>query len=137
MAFVRGLLPERFQKQAGQREGDFMGKTTKRSSKTALARLTVYPAIPRESAKQAFVKSVQKAKDGQNSYLEDFLRVMDRITGSMASFSISDVLYCSQHLELPPDAVRSLFDRWTAKMLQFGRLEMVNGVYDHPVFLVR
>lgn len=113
-----------------------MSKATKRSRKTA-AMLTVYPTIPKESARQAFVQSVEKAKDGQNSYLEHFLQVMDRVTGSMASFSIGDVLYCSQPFELPVEAVRNLFEKWTAKMVQFGKLEMVNGVYDHPVFLVR
>ena len=131
-------LPQRIEKLGGRGRKQeavlTMSTTTKRRREKAVAGLTNAPSIPMATATKAFADSIQK-RDDRNSYLADFLVVMDRLM-HVRSFSVRDVLHHSQYLDLPNAEVRFLFALWTTAMIQFGKLSQVNGPYDDPIFII-
>lgn len=114
-----------------------MRTTTEDSSAETVQAPNIYPAVPMKLVTQAFVKAVQKPNEGGNTCLQDFLAVMDKLTKNSSSFSFKDVLFRSQCLDLSAIELRDFFEKWTAQMMKFGKLEQAGcQIYDEPVFIL-
>lgn len=99
--------------------------------------VTIYPAISREEAHKAFLKSVGKASDnGANNYTAKFLMVMQGVIDNARSFTLGDVIRESKPYDLPVESVKDLFTKYVEKMTQLHKVELVgNLVYDDAVYL--
>src|SRR4051812_48070720 len=84
--------------------------------------VSVTNRVTDREAKKLFIESAPKRKDnGSNSILEAFLVVMQRVSESMTSYSLPDVLVFAKALDLPTDEVVSLFDKYTYHMCNLGK----------------
>ena len=102
------------------------------------SKLTFSPIISNEEAKQNFIKSLKKQNDnGSNNYLEKFLMVADHITNNMKSFCIDDFLYSSRPFEIPPVIVKEYFSKFVEVLVQCGKLDIVNGCYSDPIYIIQ
>lgn len=72
-------------------------KTTKKP-KVTRTQPSIVQVVPNDLAKREFVQAVGKPAEGDNSYIESFLLVMDLIASIARPFCLSDVVAYSKKI---------------------------------------
>lgn len=107
-----------------------MKKNTSKPTKAKIEKLSYYRSIPLETLNKSFVES-----QGSN-YVAEFLEVAKRICETQASFCFQDFIHNSKRYEIPIFELRRIFNLWTSKLIQWNKLEQINGCFDEPIFLI-
>lgn len=109
---------------------------TKQTKQSPREMLTFYPRLPQQVVSAAFVESLPVQKDGANSHVADFVKIMDSILANKPYFNEEDVFYMARPFFIPQPEVKRLLAQWLAVMVQNCKIEEIQGCMDTPVFLV-
>jgi hypothetical protein len=108
--------------------------TTKRTkTKDSVAAGNIYPAIPPALARTEFLNRVGKTKEEQNSYVEKFLSSVETVCALKQSWTLSDLIYCTQPFCIPAQETKALFEKWCEVMLGLRKITMIEGCYSEPL----
>jgi hypothetical protein len=109
---------------------------TKKTTKRATAAPNVGIEITDKAATNLFVNSLKRKNTGENSHVEDFLFVVNYLSKNFGcTFTYSQLVAASKHLDLPNDELENLFEKWSDVMWRLGRLQIVEGAYDERVYV--
>jgi|SRR5579883_3321271 len=93
-------------------------KTKKTSKPIASVSPSHIPGVNQKRADEQWADTVKRPKEGQNDYLPDFLRVMERVLATNRSFTIQEVLYAAKPYEIPPEETKRLFAEYARFMVE-------------------
>lgn len=105
-------------------------------SKKSNSKLTFWEVPSNVQCAEIFMKSLPKLKDGANDYRSEFLQLGLMLLNNNASFCVQDCIVLAKYKDLPTPEITKLFELWTEKLVELGRLEKVIGAYDVPVYKV-
>ncbi len=98
--------------------------------------MTFYPRVPQAQCDAAFLKSLPVRGEAEsNEPLAQFMSVTKALM-SMRSFTMQDAIVLMRPFDIDPSESRRLFEKWAEKMVSLCKLEMLEGVYDDPIFVV-
>ena len=110
--------------------------TKTKAKTTAKNTVNIIESVPHKLANEEFSKSVGKAESGANDYLERFLAVMDTVTKlKLGGFTLSDVCYFAQPLQLPPAETAALFEKWCDFMSRINKVTVIEGCYSEKLIV--
>jgi hypothetical protein len=78
--------------------------------------------------------SKNKASDGANQHVADFLKIAKFITESYPSFDFNTFLSLGQGLAMPAAESAELFNDWTEQLVRDGRCKKIHGCYYWPTY---
>jgi hypothetical protein len=101
---------------------------------------TFYIGVPLEKAHTLFreLGDVQSdavaANGGRNSYLDEFLHIMNFMASHKRSFTLDDVFQNSKGFDIPAEVVRELFGKYVEFMEKYDKLTRISGCYNVDIF---
>jgi hypothetical protein len=111
-------------------------KTTK--APTAIHGVTYVPRLTKDQIEAQFLAKVKKPKEGANDILSTFIRVADEVLQAFPTFTQTD-FFCQAKKYALGDIrnTQALFQTWVTTLIECCRLEMINGCYSEPIYVVR
>jgi hypothetical protein len=113
-----------------------MKAATKKPANGKHTQPSIVEVVPNDLAKKEFVRAVGKPADGDNSYVECFVKVIDAVTAIKSSFTLDDVIYYAVPYNMPAMQTKLLFEKWCDVMLTLRKITVVDGCYSQQLICV-
>jgi hypothetical protein len=100
--------------------------------------LTIYPApMTATELNNKFVQALPKSKDGTNTYVEQFCRVMEQVLSQYPkSFSLNEASILN-YQGIPNEELARLFSLYVKKLCELQVIDEIIAAYDHPIYARR
>jgi hypothetical protein len=111
-------------------------------SKAKIAPGTCFVALPTPkeinskwcAATKAKVRAT-KLDSGENSHVERFAQIMERMHATKKSFNFSDLVYIARGAEMEMPEIRRLWESWKTFAVQHCIVEVIQGCMDEETII--
>jgi hypothetical protein len=76
-----------------------------------------------------------KLDDGENSHVERFAQIMERIHLTKKSFNFSELVYIARGAEIEMPEIRRLWHSWLNFAVRHCLVEIIDGPMDEPTII--
>ena len=111
-----------------------MRKTKTKTPTGGIHGVTIAHRVGQKVINETFVKKLRVKSEGENSYVDNFLTIGERILNSgRRTFDLDTFLYECKPYSIPTLIIREYYDKFVQALQTWNRIELVDGCYNEPI----